>query len=94
MRKLVDKVSVTGKATVQGQTGIQPLPEQWGPITHKSDLGKQTPSIPIILPLHSFFPQLYMLSTMPYGMGYPVGQGRSDFPAVSLLCAPSLLAGE
>jgi len=47
-------------------------------------------------PSSFFFPPLYMLSIMPYGMEYPFGQLGSAVPAVSpsrFLCTPSLLAG-
>ena len=47
-------------------------------------------------PASFFFPQLYMLNMMSYGLEYPLGQLGSAVPAVSppnSLCPPSLLTG-
>jgi len=45
-------------------------------------MGRQTLSLQTS-PTSFFFPQLYMLSMMPYGMEYPFGQLGSDVSAVS-----------
>ena len=55
---------------------------------------KQIPSLQMSPPSF-FFPQLYMLSMMSYGMEYPFGQLGSAVPAASppnFLGTPSLLA--
>jgi len=63
---------------------------------HHMILGKTNTVTLNVPPLSSFFPQLYTLSRMSYGMGYPLGQLGSALPAVSppsSSCTPSLLAG-
>ena len=111
VRKLIgwDKGSLIGKAKgmhaskakqgihslpPSGQAGAQLSPGQQGSITRNGYLGRQMPSLRTSLP--SFFPQLYMLSMMSYGMEYPFGQLGSAVPAVSppnLLCTSSLFTG-
>lgn len=51
--------------------------------THHKDLGRQTASLPVSLCSCSF-PWLPVLSTVPYGLGYPWGQLGSPVPSRDL----------
>lgn len=69
-----------------GQAGVQSGKPSF--ILRRGDFGRQTPSLLKHSPSF-FFPQIYMLSMMPYSVGNPFGQLGS----ASLLCplsAPSV----
>lgn len=73
------------------QASIQPSPGKLGSIMPAViwETNAIAPSIP------SFFPQLCVLSRIPYGLEYPLGQLRSALTAVSppsSLCSPSPFA--
>ena len=73
-----------------GHAGIQPSPGKQGSITGNGYLGRQMPS-GRTSPPSSFFPQLYTLSKVSYGLEYPFGQLGSAVLAVpppSFLCPP------
>lgn len=85
VRKFVDKGSVTGKATSQGQTGIQPSLKEWGPITCESYLGKQTPSLQLSCPFLLLSPALCAEHSAIWN-GISWGSGEVSLPS----CAPSV----
>lgn len=58
--------------TSNGQAGVWPSPERQGSLTHKGYLGGQTPSL-WMYPLPSFFPQFFLLTKVPYAVGYAYG---------------------
>lgn len=81
--------------TSHGQAGAQPGKQ--GPITIKSDLGWQTPSLRMSSHFFSF-PQLCALNMTPYSVGFSLGRLGSSVPAVpplNSLCtpAPSVVGG-
>lgn len=76
--------------TSHGQAGDQPFRVKQGSIMPYGDLGRHTLSL-WISPSSFSLPQLYMLSMIPYGMEYPLGQSDSAVPAASphnSLCTP------
>lgn len=75
--------------TSHWQAGVQLSPGKQDPVMSNSDLGKASTVTPNVLP-SSYFPQLYKLSTRPYGMEYPWGQLGSAVLAVPSP-SPSLL---
>lgn len=59
--------------------GVQSPPGKPGSVTPDSSLGRQTPSLWASLP-SSFFPQLHMLSMMPYGLECTSYTGMLSWP--------------